>query len=304
MKTIVLLDGGMGQELMRRSTQKPHPMWSAKVLMDEPEIVEAVHLDYIRAGASVITLNNYAVTPERLARDGSAEMFAPLQARAIEIARAAREKGALNIEHEVQIAGCLPPLYASYRPNLVPPTDECVRKYRFIVEAQANDVDLFLCETMSSIREAEAAATAAKESGLPVWLSFSLEDTTSGCLRSGEPLESALRAVAKINSDAVLLNCSVPESIDSAIDILLNNVAVAGAYANGFTAVDALEPGGTVESLSIRQDLGPEAYADFALRWVKLGAKIIGGCCEVGPAHIGKLRSELEKHGYQITSKL
>ena len=304
MKTVVLLDGGMGQELLRRSAHKPHPMWSAKVLMDEPEIVEAVHLDYIQAGARIITLNNYAVTPERLARDGSLEMFAPLQSRAIEIAHAARSKSLSCVKHNLQIAGSLPPLYGSYRPNLVPSFEECLSRYRVIVEAQAGHVDLFLCETMSSIREGEASATAAKESGLPVWLSFSLEDTCSGCLRSGEPLEAALRAVAKVNSDAVLLNCSVPEAIDSALGILLDNVSSAGAYANGFTSVDALEPGGTVENLEIRQDLGPETYSNFALRWVELGAKIIGGCCEVGPAHIAKLRSELETHGYQITSKL
>ena len=85
MSNIVLLDGGMGQELIRRSSHPPTPMWSAKVMMDEPEIVAAVHRDYIEAGAKVLTLNTYSATPERLARDASEDLFKPLQAKAIEI---------------------------------------------------------------------------------------------------------------------------------------------------------------------------------------------------------------------------
>ena len=89
MSRIVLLDGGMGQELIARSSQPPSPLWSAKVMMDEPEIVEAVHRDYIDAGARVITLNAYSATPERLARDASEDLFEPLQAKAIDIAKRA-----------------------------------------------------------------------------------------------------------------------------------------------------------------------------------------------------------------------
>jgi S-methylmethionine-dependent homocysteine/selenocysteine methylase len=67
-----------------------------------------------------------------------------------------------------------------------------------------------------------------------------------------------------------------------------------GAYANGFTSITALQPGGTVDSLKARTDLGPSAYADFAQSWAELGATIIGGCCEVGPAHIAELRTRLK----------
>ena len=81
MSSIVLLDGGMGQELIARSKQPASPLWSAHVMMDEPEIVEAVHRDYIEAGAKVLTLNTYSATPERLARDASENLFEPLQAR-------------------------------------------------------------------------------------------------------------------------------------------------------------------------------------------------------------------------------
>ena len=62
MNKVILLDGGMGQELMKRSKAKPHPLWSAQVLLKEPDLVENVHADFINAGAKVITLNTYSAT--------------------------------------------------------------------------------------------------------------------------------------------------------------------------------------------------------------------------------------------------
>ena len=96
MKKIVLLDGGMGQELMKRSKSSPHPLWSAKVLLDEPELVENVHVDFIKSGAKVITLNTYSITPERLARDGDVSLFEELQNKAITVAQRAREKASAH----------------------------------------------------------------------------------------------------------------------------------------------------------------------------------------------------------------
>ena len=71
-----------------------------------------------------------------------------------------------------------------------------------------------------------------------------------------------------------------------------------GAYANAFTAVDRLKHGSSVDVLAARDDLGPEAYADFAMGWVAGGATIVGGCCEVGPEHIAVLRDRLRRAGH------
>ena len=296
MEDIVLLDGGMGQELINRSAQKPHPLWSAKVLMDEPGLVQALHTEYIAAGARVITLNSYSATPKRLARDGAPEMFKPLQARAIELAQAARVESG----QEVRIAGCLPPLLASYRPHLSPDFEANLLAYREIVAEQADHVDLIICETMSSIVEGRAAALAAVETGKPVWLSFSIADDSSGTLRSGEPLKDALAAVDDIALEAVLLNCSTPEAISLAIPDLAATGRTAGAYANGFTSIDALEPGGTVDVLTTREDLRPEAYGRIAMGWIRDGARIVGGCCAIGPAHIAHLSRALSEGGYKF----
>ena len=303
MKKVVLLDGGMGQALIRRSAQAPHPLWSAKILMDEPELVEAVHRDFINAGARVITLNSYSATPERLAAHGKRDWFESLQQRAIELAHRAREK-AQRDDAPVKIAGCLPPLFTSYRADLAPDFKDCLNRYRAIAERQAGAVDLFLCETMSSIREGKAAAMAAIETGARVWVSFTLEDSAACCLRSKEPLADAINAVSEIGVDAVLINCSAPETFDCAMDTLHRGFPKTGAYANGFTSIEPLKPGGTVDALSARKDLGPEPYAAHAIKWIDAGAQIVGGCCEVGPAHIAHLAETLGERGHVIVAEL
>lgn len=294
---IVLLDGGMGQELQKRSEQPASPLWSAQVMLDEPNLVVDAHRDFIDAGARVITLNTYSATPTRLARDGQPDWFEPLQAAALKAARqACGESG-----RDARIAGCLPPLVASYRPEVAHDEATCLREYRQMVAAQkAGGVDLFLCETMSIAHEARAATMAAVESGLPVWTAFTVDDADGTKLRSGESLAESAKAVVDAGANAVLVNCAVPEALTTAMDVLRELGVPFGGYANAFTSVAALEPGGTVDVLEARKDLDPDAYADHVLQWVEKGATIVGGCCEVGPAHIKALAERLTTAGYSL----
>jgi homocysteine S-methyltransferase len=299
-RQIVLLDGGMGQELVKRSSLPLTPLWSARMLLEEIELVEELHLNFIDAGARVITLNSYAATGPRLARDGHAENFAPMQEAALGAALRARDR---SREH-VLIAGCLPPLVASYRAEVVPSYDLCLSEYRRIVEAQAAGVDLFLCETMTLEREVRAATQAARESGKTVWTAVTVDDGEASKARSGERLTDVAGAALEAGAQAVLVNCSTPEATGSALSLLAGTARLFGAYANGFTSIDALEPGGTVEGLVSRRDLGTKTYADHALSWVETGAAIVGGCCEIGPAHIAEIAARLNEAGYTITARL
>jgi len=296
-QVITLLDGGMGQELVKRSSHEITPLWSTQVMIDEPKIVRELHADYIRAGSRVITLNAYTMTPERLARDAQNEDFEKLQLAAISAAKSARTS--VDIPG-VRIAGCLPPLVASYHAEVVPEYEAMLESYSKIVAIQAPHVDVFLCETMSSIAEAKAALVSAKKSGLPVWVALTIEDNKKSLLRSGEPLAEAIAMLDEYGADAKLLNCSKPEAIAASWSKMKSGQGLTGAYANGFTSIDSLSPGGTVESMESRTDLGPAAYAEFALQWVKGGASLIGGCCEVGPAHIAELAKRLGEEGYSV----
>ena len=168
-ESITLLDGGMGQELIRRSGAAPTPLWSTRVLLDNPELVEALHMDFIKAGAKAIVLSNYTATPTRLARDASIDLFEPIHEAAKRLALSARRKSGVE---DVMIAGCLAPIVASYKPELVPDADVCLEQYRDLVAIQKSAIDLMFCETMATIREAVTAATAAREGGLPTIVSF------------------------------------------------------------------------------------------------------------------------------------
>ena len=284
-KTMTLLDGGMGQELRQRSRQPASPLWSAQVLMDEPDLVVAAHRDFIAAGADIITTSNYVVTPQRLARDGDPQWFEGLHDAALKAADESRA----GSPRSVRIAGCLPPLVASYHPEVIPDDATCRRDYARLVDAQAAGVDLLMAETMSLTREAVAATVAGKQSGLPVWIALTVDDHNGAQLRSGESLRAAAHAVIDAGADAVLINCSAPEAITIAMPILAELNVPFGGYANGFEAAGELVPGGTVDSLRARENLTPERYADYVARWIDHGATLVGGCCEIGPAHIAAL---------------
>ncbi len=299
MSRIVLLDGGMGQELVARSSSPPNPLWSAHVMMHEPEIVEAVHRDYIEAGAKVLTLNSYSATPERLAREASEDLFEPLQTKAIEIAQAARG------DRDVTLGGCMSPLFGSYHPENAPDVETCLASYRRVVVQQKESVDVFICETLGAVREVQAAVTAGVESGKPVWCGMTTKDEDGTLLRSGETVAEAADAAKKAGAAAVAINCSWPEAVAQALPVLAETGLPFGGWANGFTNAAAdLGIGGTVDGMKKRTDLSPDQYADHVMGWVDAGATIVGGCCEVGPKHISKLTERLRGAGHEIVGHL
>ncbi|QIQ87389.1 MAG: homocysteine S-methyltransferase family protein [Erythrobacter sp.] len=290
--TMTILDGGTGQELVKRAGETGSPLWSVRVLADRPELVAEVHGDFLAAGADVITLASYAATPTRLERLGHAEDFARFQTAAVDAARRARDKAGRG-----RIAGVLPPLARDYRPEERLEPRAARSEYARLVEAQAGAVDLFLCETLPSIEEAVVATRAARASGLPVWTSVTVDESDGSRLRSGESLADAVRAAADEGAEAVLANCSPPEAISAACEVLSGEVAAFGAYANGFVSIEALREGAQVDGLAAREDLDPAAYARFAAGWRDAGASVIGGCCEVGPAHIAAVAEAVGEGG-------
>jgi S-methylmethionine-dependent homocysteine/selenocysteine methylase len=289
--TVTLLDGGTGQELPLRADADPTPLWSTQVMIDQPDLVRAVHADYIAAGADVITVNAYSATRCRLGPAGLDDDYERLQAAACRLAAEAR-----GDRTDVLIAGCLSPYGWTYRPELAPPFDELWPLYAETAALQAPHVDLFICETMGSIDEARAAVTGATATGLPVWVSWTLLDDDTARLRSGESLVDAIEALAPLGPEAILVNCSVPEAFTAAMPALATSPTRFGAYANGFShIVESYAPGDVTTLLGHRHDLAPEAYADIVLDWVDRGATIVGGCCEIGPDHIAAIARRLGK---------
>jgi homocysteine S-methyltransferase len=282
---ITLLDGAMGTELKARGASVPDyrsSIWSAMALLHDAETVKQVHLDYIRAGADVITANNYAVVPNLLAREGLVDRLEELTQRACQIAIDAREQGG---RRSVRIAGSLPPLDTTYRPDLVPPDACAFETYGRISRELVQHVDLAIAETLTTIREAVAAARAAAQCGLELWVSWNLR-LDAPVLRGGESLVDAVRALDAWPVAGFMVNC-VPTGLVPAALTQLRNATdkPLGAYAN------ACERAADQESLDACTvaPLSPRQYATASERWVAAGATWLGGCCDTDPAFIAAL---------------
>lgn len=295
---VTILDGGMGRELKRSGAPFRQPEWSALALIEAPDAVEEVHRAYCAAGAQVITTNSYALVPfhigaERFARDGR-----ELAARAGQVARAAA-----NDTPGVRVAGSLPPVCGSYRPDLFDPA-VADTLLAVLIEGLDPYVDLWLAETLSALDEARAVITRLRGDPRPLWLSFTLADgpgerAAPGQLRSGEDIEQAVQLAAEAGAQALLFNCSQPEVMQGALQRAqaeadrLGAALQLGVYANAFppqsddaAANDTLMP--------LRDDLDPAGYLSWVEQWINAGADIVGGCCGIGPEHIAAIAAQLK----------
>jgi S-methylmethionine-dependent homocysteine/selenocysteine methylase len=301
-KSMLLLDGGMGRELNRRGAPFRQPEWSALAMIEAPDIVKGVHQDYIRSGAQLITTNSYALVPFHIGEQRFAEQAQTLAERAGRVAQEAAQGT------DAKVAGSLPPLFGSYRPDLYDAAH--VRELATpLIQGLAGPIDFWLAETQSLIAESVALKALVTELTLdekPFWVSFTLEDsepTSEPCLRSGETVQQAVQTMAKAGVSAILFNCCQPEIIEEALIVSSATLAKLGlsdirlgVYANAFppqpkdaTANDGLD--------EIRDDLTPEAYLTWADKWRACGASVIGGCCGIGPEHIAKLSEHFQARG-------
>ncbi len=282
----------MGQEIVNRGGKGGYGEWATAALYENPALVQAIHRDYLRAGADVITTNTYGTTRTRLRDVQLEDRFADLVRRSGELAADAR---AASGQSDRRIAASLPPLEASYINEFALSFEQTVAQFAELMDLLAPYVDIYLGETLSTSFEARAFLEAARNRSQTVWLSLTLQDYGPPVLRGGESLPAALAALDGYMPDALLINCCRPASVHKALPILSASGLPFGAYANGFVEIPATwdEKGG-VAQLQTRTDLSPAAYAQDVARWLEAGAAIVGGCCEVGPAHIARLRQLID----------
>lgn len=286
--TITVLDGGMGEEIAKHMPGNATGLWSAQALLDDPELVVSVHKAYIEAGAQIITTNTYSTIPSYLGKAG-------LQDRYIELTRlggALARKAVTESHQSVRVAGSIPPLSESYRADLVPPASEALPVYKNLVEALNDNVDLYFCETMSSVDEAVNAATQALRygEGRPVYVSWTLNETPGSGLRSSESIEAAYRSLEGLDVAGFMFNCAFPEAIEAALtEMRPMTDKPLGSYPN---RADRVDPAWTLDNdivIGVRADLHIDAFVAASLRCIGKGASLVGGCCEVGPSYIEAL---------------
>ncbi|MFJ7957575.1 homocysteine S-methyltransferase [Streptomyces sp. NPDC096319] len=288
---VLVLDGGLSNQLEAQGCDLSDALWSARRLADGPEQIEAAHAAYVRAGARVLITSSYQATFEGFARRGAGpEEAAGLLARSVELARTAA--GAVG--EEVWVAASVGPYGAMLadgseyrgRYGLSVGALEGFHRPRIEVLAQAAP-DVLALETVPDAEEAEALLRAADGCGVPVWLSYTVE---GGRTRAGQDLAEAF-AVAAGNEQvvAVGVNCCDPAEAADAVELA---VAVTGkpavVYPNSGERWDARARGWS----------GDMAFDPaWAVGWAEKGARLVGGCCRVGPATIGALAGALAAEG-------
>jgi S-methylmethionine-dependent homocysteine/selenocysteine methylase len=292
---VTILDGGMGRQLSRMGAPFRLPEWSALSLIEAPQFVSDAHDAFIAAGAQIITTNSYALVPARIGEARYAAEGLRLADLAGRLARAAADRAA----EPVLVAGSLPPVFESYRPELFD-AQRAPAILETLVSGLEPHIDLWLIETQSSTAEAGSAIAAARRTNLPIWVSYTLRDEIGrdapAQLRSGEAVELAVAISIERGAQAVLFNCSQPEVMHAAVEAAAATISESGnralrigVYANAFAPEPVTdEPYAGISQM--RDDLSPEHYLQWASLWVGAGATIIGGCCGIGPEHIAALR--------------
>ena len=293
MNELTVLDGGMGRELMRIGAPFRQPEWSALALFDGPDWVVQAHANFIEAGAEVITTNSYAVVPFHIGHDRFAAHGRDLAALSGSLARRAADAAG----RPVRVAGSLPPLFGSYRPDLF---DAAAAPAIIdpLVEGLTPHIDHWLGETLGSIAEAREVRAALDRAGstVPLWISFTLDDHAPGTLRSGEPIDDAVAVALDLGAEAVLFNCCQAETITAAMAIAARRAdgrAAIGGYANRFVDSHTSSGEANAQISAFRDDLDPASYGEFVDRWIDTGATVVGGCCGMEPAHIAVLAAEV-----------
>ncbi len=297
---LLIIDGGTGSQLQAEGVPMDHVVWSARANLDQVDVVQHVHEEYIRAGAEVIIANTYAASRAALEPAGLGELVAEVNRNAVRAAQRAREAAATA---PVAVAGSMSSFSlvdmnaaALDRPHPGPtagdprfPTLDHFREQAALLAESG--VDLIALEMINAQGYGRAALQAAAETGLPVWLGVSPYRRADGTMvglpeiADGESFEDLLSALTDPAPAAVTVMHAEPELTLDAIEIIRRHFGgPVGVYA---------ETGDWQPPNWVFDGLTPAEYLEQAITWADHGAQIIGGCCGTRPQHIRALADGL-----------
>lgn len=282
-RNVVVLDGGMSTALELAGHDLSDELWSARLLVAEPDAVRAAHLAFYRAGAEVAITASYQATFEGFARRGiGAEETERLLRASVGLARAA----ASDVDGERWVAASVGPYGAmladgsEYRGRYGLSVRDLAAFHRPRVEVLcAAEPDVLAVETIPDVDEAEAVLEVVRGSGVPMWLSYSVRGDRT-C--AGQPLDEAFAVAAGVDEViAVGVNCCAPEDVAGAVEVARRVTGLpVVVYPNSGEQWDAAERSWTG---------GGTGFGALAGKWVDGGARLVGGCCRTGPDAIGVL---------------
>jgi len=299
---VLILDGGLATELEARGHDLAHPLWSARMLLESPEEIAAASRAYLEAGADCIASCTYQATVEGLLREGldRAEALSTM-ALGVQLAVDVRDQfvrtGGRPIGPRPLVAASIGP-YGAYLADGSEYTGDYglsdAELFDFHAERfgrfAAGPADLLACETVPSLPEARALARLLDASGCWGWISFSCRD--GGHLNDGTPVEEAVARIHVARGLAgVGVNCTRPEYVPELVRRIAASTGLPVlAYPNSGENYDPDDKSWSGDPARAGWDDGPS-------EWVAAGARVIGGCCRVGPPTIRRLRETLVTPG-------
>jgi len=297
---VVILDGALATELERRGANLDDPLWSARMLLDGPDLIRQIHLDYFRAGADVATSASYQASFTGFADRGlNQAQAAELMARSVCLAQEARDlfwsettQGRLRplVAASIGCYGATLHNGSEYRGDYGLTVAQLIDFHRPRLEILANSgADLLACETIPCLIEAEALVRLLPEFDLPAWIGFSCKDDEHVC--HGETLAACLTLADACDQVVALgLNCTPPRLIagllESVTDLIRKPLVV---YPNRGESWDA-------EARCWRGENSMLDWGQAARLWYAAGARLIGGCCRTTPDDIRQMAQALRAH--------
>ena len=290
-----ILDGGMGQELLNRGLKPKGTLWSAHALIDENchQMIIDTHVDYINAGAEVIVTSTFTARRLRLIQNDSEEYFEKINIKAVELASKARDIS----KKKVLIAGGLPNQKQTYSANLGNDLDLIEKNFYDQAKLLKNGIDFFYLDVMSSGLECKIALKAVESFDLPVLVGVHLKD--NGKLPSGEKVSDIVKKYKNESWLGIVMACISPKAYEAASNDLKKIDVPHGFKVNAFKKIpDGYtvaskdqwgDAGNPITVLGKNTDLNESKFYEYAKKFIKNGATIIGGCCETKPSHINAI---------------
>ena len=290
---LVILDGGVGTELQKRGIEMDES-WCGTASRNT-EILKQVHLDYIKAGAQVITTNTYASSRLLLDAAGVGKDFEEINLKAISAAKAARDE----VSDDILIAGSLshryPIAHGDMQSNatiqfeqsvLQEATDEMAN---FLSE---NGCDLILLEMMYHPDRIQTVFESAKKTNKPIWAGFSTRRNENGDILSlTDSVNVAFREIVKIIKDYELDAVGI---MHTDVNIVSDSIKIVREIYDGTILVYPDSGGWVSPNWIFDKVIKPHELKARAVEWAKEGVQILGGCCGLSPEHIQAI-AEIKK---------
>jgi len=287
----VLLDGGTGSELEKRGASMHPEAWCGPATLEHADILEAVHRDYLAAGADVITANTYASSRLMLAAAGYGDRVAEINRAAVAAAQRAREASGRS---DVLVAGSLShmcPITADSDypdPDRIPSADEMYGAFHELATLlREAGCDLIMLEMMYNPDRIPLAFEAALATGLPVWAGFAVRRG-----EQGEVLSFARdREIPLADILSPLTHSRVPVAglMHSPADVIADATAELRQHHRGWLMAYPDSGFFRMPYWQFENVIEPQELVEFARSWIDDGVQVLGGCCGLSPAHIAAL---------------